>query len=172
MVLIVQERFGLGPWALAVFLAGGAAGGVLAGFTSQHVLSRIRRGRAMQLSMIGFMAFPVGILLARQHGPAGLAVATLTFFVSEFFGVLWNTVSVSYRQRSIPRALLGRVNAAYRLFALGMVPLGMAAGGALTRVAGAHFGRDTALDAPFWMALVISAVVTAAFWRFIGRAIR
>ncbi|MDM7255999.1 MAG: MFS transporter, partial [Paracoccus sp. (in: a-proteobacteria)] len=94
----------------------------------------------------------------------------LGFAVTEFFGILWNTVSVSYRQRHIPRRLLGRVNSAYRLFAIGMAPLGMLAAGLLTRAVSAPLGRDAALSAPFLLALAVFTLATLFFWRFLGRA--
>lgn len=56
------------------------------------------------------------------------------FFVANFFGIVWNTVAVSTRQRAVKRPLLGRVNALYRLFALGMIPFGLALSGAAVRL--------------------------------------
>lgn len=48
----------------------------------------------------------------------GLALALMLF---NFTALVWNTVSVSYRQRMIPDALLGRLNSLFRLFAWGMM---------------------------------------------------
>ena len=67
-----------------------------------------------------------------------------------FTGLMWNVVTVSYRQRHIPDALLGRTNAAYRFIGTGTLPLGALAGGALVSLA-APLG-PTALQLPFAVA--------------------
>ncbi|MDA9821939.1 hypothetical protein N9C56_05385 [Paracoccaceae bacterium] len=55
--------------------------------------------------------------------PSVLIVA-LALFLEMFAALLWNVVTVSYRQRFIPDALLGRVNS-YTVFSGGVCfPLG------------------------------------------------
>lgn len=169
LVLTVQEKLGLGPLAFSAIMAAGGLGGVLAGLVNERIVNRLGRGRVLQYSLLGTLIFPGAVLLAGP-GLAGLALICLGFFVSEFGGLLWNTVSVSYRQRHIPRRLLGRVNSAYRLFAIGMAPLGMLLAGLLTRAVSEVAGRPVGLAAPFVLALAIFAVTTVAYWRFLGRA--
>jgi hypothetical protein len=43
--------------------------------------------------------------------------------------MLWNIITVSWRQRRIPAELLGRVNSIYRFFGWGSMSLGAIAGG-------------------------------------------
>ena len=43
--------------------------------------------------------------------------------------MIWNVITVSLRQRIAPDELLGRVNAGYRLFASGTMPVGALLGG-------------------------------------------
>ena len=50
--------------------------------------------------------------------------------------VMWNVITVSLRQRIVPDALLGRVNAASRLFAWGTQPLGALLGGVIGQLFG------------------------------------
>ena len=50
--------------------------------------------------------------------------------------MMWNIVTVSLRQRITPDQLLGRVNATYRLFAWGAMPLGAVLGGVIAEVLG------------------------------------
>lgn len=169
MVLIVQERLHLGPLGLSAIMASDAVGGVLAGLTGERIIARSGRARLMQVTLASAMILPMAVLVAPM-GTAGLAVICTGFFLSEFFGILWNTVSVSYRQRHIPRRLLGRVNSAYRLFAIGMAPAGMIAAGLATRAVGDVLGRGPALSAPFWLALAVFAVALTGYWRFLGRA--
>ena len=47
--------------------------------------------------------------------------------------VMWNVVTVSLRQRIVPDALLGRLNASYRLLAWGSQPIGALVGGLLAQ---------------------------------------
>ncbi len=53
----------------------------------------------------------------------------IVWLVAGAIGIGWNVVTVSLRQRIVPDALLGRVNATYRLLAWGTMPLGAALGG-------------------------------------------
>lgn len=166
LVLIVQERLSLGPLAMSAIMASGAAGGVAAGLVNDRIVARLGRARSLQFSMAVAPVFPACVLLA---GPGWLPLICAGFFISEFGGIVWNTVSVSYRQRSIPRRLLGRVNSAYRLFAIGMAPLGMLVAGLLTRAMTEPFGRAGAILSPFAMGFIVLAVTGALYWRFLGR---
>ncbi|MBU3030961.1 MFS transporter [Paracoccus marinaquae] len=169
LVLIVQERLLLGPLALSAIMASGAVGGIAAGLVNDRIVNRLGRGRVLQIAMISTFAVPLTVLLGGS-GPGALVLICAGFMVGEFWGILWNTVSVSHRQRSIPRRLLGRVNSAYRLFAIGMAPLGMLIAGLLTRGASDRFGREVALTAPFWLALAVFVALTLTYWRFLARA--
>ncbi|AUH32694.1 MFS transporter [Paracoccus tegillarcae] len=169
LVLIVQERLQLGPLALSAIMAAGGVGGVLAGLTNDRFVTWLGRSRLLQIAMAGALAFPLTVLISGP-GTAGLAIICAGFFVSEFGGVLWNTVSVSYRQRHIPRRLLGRVNSAYRLFAIGMAPLGMLTAGLLTRFVGDQAGRQPALLSPYVLGLAVFVVTILVYWCFLGRA--
>lgn len=169
LVLIVQERLAMGPLALAAIMASGAVGGVAAGLVNERIVARLGRGRVLQWAMISTFAFPLAVVLT-GGGPVALAVLCAGFMLSEFWGILWDTVSVSYRQRHVPAGMLGRVNSAYRLFAIGMAPLGMLAAGLLTRAGGEVLGRGVALTIPFWLAMATFAAVTLAYWRFLGRS--
>ena len=48
----------------------------------------------------------------------------------------WNIITVSLRQRITPDRLLGRVNAGYRFFAWGAMPIGALLGGLVAEVFG------------------------------------
>ena len=60
------------------------------------------------------------LVMVISHALLALApsvpVVALALFLEMFAGLLWNVVAVSYRQRFIPDALLGRVNSIYRFF--------------------------------------------------------
>ncbi|WP_425038388.1 MFS transporter [Primorskyibacter sp. S187A] len=148
LVLYAQDVLGLGPLGHGMLLASGAAGGVLAGLIGPRIVARIG-GRAAVLAALGLQ---MSALLAYALVPfalmACLAEATLLFG-----GVLWNIVTVSYRQRLIPDALLGRVNAIYRFFGWGPLPLAALAGGLLVSTL-EPLGREVALRAPFAVSAV------------------
>jgi hypothetical protein len=98
--------------------------------------------------------------------PAGLvprpAVAALAFCAVGLAVSVIKVVVVSLAQRLTADALLGRVNATYRLLGLGTMPLGALLGGALGSVAGlpAVFLTTAGLCA---LAVVVSATqITAA----------
>lgn len=164
LILFVQERLGLGPSALAAIYASGAAGGVLAGLLADRIAARLGGVWSLRLGMLSMPVFPLLAL-----GADSLWMLCVGFFISEFFGIVWNTVSVSTRQRAVPRALLGRVNALYRLFALGMIPFGLFMSGMVVRLGEPALGRDVALGLPFLLAAAIYAVMIVAGWRFVGR---
>ena len=80
------------------------------------------------------------------------AVAGLALAIGGFGAMIWNVATVSFRQRVIPDAILGRVNSIYRFFGWGSMPLGALAGGAIVTLTQNDLGRETALRLPFVMA--------------------
>ena len=160
LVLHVQENLGLGATAYGLILAAGAAGGVAGGLVAERGIAVIGAGRAAQWATLA-SALAFGALCAAPNGWALAAV--LVFF--EFTGVFWNVVSISYRQRLVPDALLGRVNAVYRLLSWGMMPVGLLLSGALVRTAEAALPRGLALLTPFAAAALLTAALTVAVWK-------
>jgi MFS family permease len=74
------------------------------------------------------------------------------FVASSFLAVVWNVITVSLRQAIIPNELLGRVNSVYRLLAWGVMPIGIALGGAIVSRTEAWSGRELGLRMPFYAA--------------------
>lgn len=149
LVLYAQDILGLGAFGHGALLACGAAGGVLAGLAGPKIVAQIGAQSAVRLALLLQIA-ALGLYTTSTHPVlAGLAEATVLFG-----GVLWNIVTVSYRQRRIPDALLGRVNSIYRFFGWGTLPLAALAAGALASAL-EPLGRDIALRAPFALACVI-----------------
>ena len=60
----------------------------------------------------------------------------ISFLVAAALGTMWNVITVSLRQRIAPDQLLGRVNAGYRLFAWGTMPIGALLGGLIAELWG------------------------------------
>ena len=74
-------------------------------------------------------------------------------------------MSVSYRQRIIPDALLGRVNSIYRLLAWGMMPIGLLLSGVIVSLSDGVMSRDVALLMPFIAAALGATALTVLAWR-------
>jgi len=126
-----RSAMGLSAQLFGVLLAGSAAGSVLGSFGAELAIRMIGRARALLVSLVSGGLF-VGIP-ALTANPVIVGVA---FFVGGVGIVLWNVVTVSFRQRITPDRLLGRVNSCYRLVAWGTMPLGAAAGGLLAQTLG------------------------------------
>lgn len=164
LVLHVQENMGLDARAYGLILAAGAVGGIAGGWWGDSIITKLGPKRAAQWMLLA--SFPTFLGIAYAPGPIALAAMLATF---EFTGLVWNTVSVSYRQRKIPDALLGRVNSLYRLMAWGMMPVGLLLSGLIVRVADGNMPRDLALTMPFLVAAFGALILAIAGWRALDR---
>lgn len=163
LVLHVQENMGLSAKAYGILLAAGAIGGIAGGWRAEDIVKRLGAKKSAQLSLA--CSCPAFLAMAVAPGPIPLAFALAVF---EFSGVVWNTVSVSYRQRSIPNALLGRVNSLYRLLAWGLMPIGLLLSATIVRFADGFMSREAALVAPFYLAAFGALVLGLLGWQALG----
>lgn len=155
LTLFSQEVFGLNAWQYGMLISVEAAGGVIGGLICPAVAARLRRRGSLMLALplIGFGWGIVGMT-------SSVWVAGPALFAGMFAGLLWNVVTVSYRQRLIPDELLGRVNSLYRFFGWGMIPIGALAGGWIVALAEPDLGRELALRLPF----LLSAIGIGLIW--------
>lgn len=167
LVLHVQENLGLEARAYGLILATGAVGGILGSWWADAIIHRLGPAKTAQWMLIASAPAFFGIAFA--PGPIALGLVLALF---EFTGLVWNTVSVSYRQRTIPDHLLGRVNSLYRLLAWGMMPIGLLLSGLTVRVAEAFTSRDLALISPFVAASVGALILGVVGWRALGKGFR
>jgi MFS family permease len=147
LVLLSQEALGLTAAGHGILLTAGAAGGVAGGLVGPWIVARIGGQRAVIASLL-IMPLPYAVL-ALTNDPL---LAGGALFVEMFAGILWNVVTVSYRQRLIPDDLLGRVNSLYRFFGWGAMPIGAFLGGWIVALAQPGLGREIALRLPFVVA--------------------
>ncbi|MBP7000464.1 MFS transporter [Amaricoccus sp.] len=164
LVLHVQENLGMGARAYGLVLAAGAFGGIAGSLAGARVVARLGPGPTAQWMLLA--SAPAFVAIALAPGPLALALALMAF---EFTGLVWNVVSVSYRQRAIPDRLLGRVNSLYRLLAWGMMPVGLLLSGLIVRAAGTVLPHAAALAAPFHVAAAGALILAFAGWRALGR---
>ena len=167
LVLYAQEVLGLGAQAYGLMLASAALGGIAGGVFADSIIRRFGPGAsakwAQLFSALAFAAVPFA---------QSAVVLALILAAFQFAGLVWNTLSVSHRQRTIPNVLLGRVNSIYRLLAWGMMPIGLLLSGALVNMAEASLPRETALSVPFVIAAIGVLILSIATWKPLGRGFR
>jgi MFS family permease len=164
LVLHAQENLHLSAQVYGLVLAGGAVGGILGSLSAERIIRLLGPARTTQVMLA--TSAPAFAAMALAPGPWSLAVVFVLF---EFSGIVWNVVSVSYRQRTIPPQLLGRVNSLVRLLAWGMMPVGLVLSGLIVQLADGPVARPTALMLPFWAAALGAAALTLAAWRALAR---
>ncbi len=153
--LFVQDVFGLTAAQHGLLLTAGATGGVLGGLISLMIAARSGERQALLLAL-PLMAVALSVIAA---APSVYWVAA-GLFLEMFAALLWNVVTVSYRQRHIPDGLLGRVNSLYRFFGWGMSPFGALLGGWMVALTAPMLGDLLALRLPY----VIAAAGMGAMW--------
>jgi MFS family permease len=129
LVLVAQDRLGLGNLGYGLLLTSTAAGSLLGSL----VVGRLTRWwgeAATYLVTVGLLIAVLVVLgLTTLVPAAGVALALLGFAVT-----VGNVIVQSLRQAVTPGALLGRVVSVYRLVGLGAIPVGALVGGLLGRV--------------------------------------
>lgn len=146
-VLFAQEVLGMSSFAYGIILSFGAAGAIAGSLLAPKITRAVGTEPAL-FAAIGVWAV--------TNAVAGLTSSGVIFALANFAGIaagmVWNVITVSWRQRRVPADLLGRVNSIYRFFGWGSMPLGALAGGAVVSLLTDDWGREAALRAPFWMA--------------------
>lgn len=157
LVLIATDELGLGAGGYGLLLTGGAIGGIAAGLVADALIRRLGSGTVIFLSnLLPALSYLV-LALTSKALVAGLALA-----LTSFAATVANVIVITLRQAAVPDHLLGRVASAYRMIALGALPLGGLIGGAMASTLG--------LRAPFYvaaaclavMAFVLAPVLTSA----------
>ena len=149
----VAEFFGAESVAALVFsmlMMSMAVGGVVGSVLAARLSAKLGSGTSLYLSISVWTVTSFVIGAATRWW-----VVALWFAFSTVFMILWNIITVSYRQTIIPDALLGRVNSVYRFFGWGMMPIGSLLGGAVVAIADIWVDRATALRWPFFIAGII-----------------
>lgn len=153
-VLFGQEVLDTTPTEFAILGTGGAVGGIVGGWTASNIAKRIGAGPSLAITLLGGGAIMI-VIGFMSWWPAVWLMLSLFMFTA----VLWNVITVSFRQTVIPDQLLGRVNSVYRFFAWGMMPIGAALGGLVVVVSELHWSRDVAQRMPWFVAGVLTTAV-------------
>ncbi|RID92180.1 MFS transporter [Gemmobacter lutimaris] len=163
LVLLAQEKLGLPAGQYGMVLAAAALGGIASGLVGDRVVRAMGAVRLMRVAM--FSGAPCFAAMALAPGPVTVGLA---LGMAWFWGLNWNIVSVSTRQRLVPDAIRGRVNSLYRLMAWGMMPVGSVLAGQVIGLSEGPMGRIAALEAPLWIAALGTLLLTALVWRPLG----
>jgi MFS family permease len=140
----------------SLLLLAGAVGGVVGSILAPRVTRAIGAGPSLYLTLIGQGVTSLVLGMATRWW-----IAWLVFVAATFTSMLWNIITVAYRQTIIPDALLGRVNSVYRFFGWGMMPIGSIAGGVVVTIFEPIVGRADALRWPFFVAAIASVALLA-----------
>ena len=154
----VADFFGadsVAAFIFALLMMAGAIGGIAGSVLSSKISKRLGSGTSLYVSIAVWIATTVVIGLASRWW-----VAAVMFIINSVFILVWNVITVSFRQQIIPDSLLGRVNSVYRFFGWGMMPLGSLIGGIVVAVGETFLDRADALRLPF---LVAGAVYVFVF---------
>jgi MFS family permease len=142
---IAPGPMGLDGAGFGLLLAAIAAGSVAGSFVVDPLVRSVGQRRTLLLSMSASAIMPLAPALSDEAW-----VVAVIFAAAAAFGIGWNVITVSLRQRIVPDHLLARVNAGYRVLAWGTMPIGAALGGLVA----ARFG----LTAVFWTSATLGAL--------------
>jgi MFS family permease len=146
----VADFFGadsVAAFVFALLMMSGAIGGIAGSMLASRISKKLGSGTSLYVAIGMWVATTVVIGLASRWW-----IAALMFIVNSVFILVWNVITVSFRQQIIPDSLLGRVNSVYRFFGWGMMPLGSLAGGIVVAVGETFLDRSDALRLPFLVA--------------------
>ncbi len=146
LVLFAQDVLGLGSFGYGVLFTSTAVGGLIGSLTADKIVAWLGPGRALQASVL-----ISALVLAVVAFSDSAVVVWAVFLLVGITVVVWNVITVSFRQAVVPEDIFGRVNSVYRLLGWGGLSIGALLGGFLAR----GFG----LTAPFWFAAVVLAMM-------------
>ena len=153
-ILYTQEVLNTSVFVFAVLGTAGAVGGIAGGLIAPKISEKIGSGPSLWLSLA---MGPIGAVIIGTTSAWQVVWVVLLF--QSFFSILWNTITVSLRQRIIPSHLLGRVNSVYRFFGWGSIPIGMFLGGGLVTIAQNLVSREMALRAPYFAGAALGVLL-------------
>lgn len=143
-VLFAQEVLKLNATQYGFLLSIAALGAITGSLTAPKLVQWFGTQACLYAAIATWSLGNATIGLSSSALPVALAL-----FSVMAASMLWNVITVSWRQRRIPTELLGRVNSIYRFFGWGSMPLGALSAGAMVALLDPSLGRELALRAPF-----------------------
>ncbi len=157
LVLVAQQRLGLGSVGYGVLVSCMAVGGIAGAAVGDRVIAWATPTWTIRIGLL--VEAGLHLALAWSTGAVLIGAVLVAFGVH---GSLWNIVAVSLRQRLTPPEMLGRVGSTTLFIAAGGNCVGALLGGVLASAAG--------ITAPYWVGFGLALVVSAATWRVFSPA--
>jgi MFS family permease len=145
-VLFAQDVLGLGSFGYGVLVTSWAVGGLIGSLMADKIVAWLGSGRALQASVL-VSALVLAVVALSENA----FVVWAAFLLVGVTVVVWNVITVSFRQAVVPEDIFGRVNSVYRLLGWGGLSVGALLGGFLAW----GFG----LTVPFWFAAAVLAIM-------------
>lgn len=144
-VLFAQDLLNLSERWFGALVAIGAAGAVIGGLAAERLFKRFGAVAIVYSTVVVWIV----CMFAEGFWPR-VWVSAVVNATMAFGTTVWNTVTVSLRQRLVPAHLFGRVNSVYRWLVWGSISIGAALGGLVAR----WFG----LRAPFFVGAGLAGI--------------
>jgi MFS family permease len=145
-VLFAQDVLGLGSFGYGVLVTSWAVGGLIGSLMADRIVAWLGSGRALQ-ALVLVSALVLAVVALSENA----FVVWAAFLLVGVTVVVWNVITVSFRQAVVPEDIFGRVNSVYRLLGWGGLSVGALLGGFLAW----GFG----LTVPFWFAAAVLAIM-------------
>jgi MFS family permease len=155
-VLFAQDLLHLSDRWYGALVAIGAVGAVVGGLVAE----RLARKFGSLAIIHGTVIVWILCMFAEGFWPR-LWVSAAATAAMAFGTTVWNTITVSLRQRIVPASLFGRVNSVYRWMVWGSISIGAGLGGIVAR----EFG----LRAPFFVGTGFGAIALITLFFSITR---
>ena len=152
LVLYATQQLGLGAVGFGLLTTVSAIGGMIGTVAYGWITRRVTLGNIMRVGLVIETLTHLGLAVTTVPG-----VAMVIFFVFGAHAFVWNTTSVTVRQRAVPAELQGRVGSVNTVGVFGGLVVGSGIGGALAQAFG--------VTAPFWFAFAGSALFLVLIWR-------
>jgi MFS family permease len=121
---VAPGPMGLDELGYGLLMTAFAVGGVIGSLLEERVERWIGRSRVLWLTV-----WTIGLATLVPALTSHALLVAVSLVATGGAGMMWNVITVSLRQRITPDHLLGRMNATYRLFAWGVMPIGALLGG-------------------------------------------
>jgi MFS family permease len=131
LYVLAPGPMGLDAFGYGVLMTGFAVGAIVGTVLEPGTERRLGRSNVLFLTVLATSA--AVLVPALTANPVAVFAALV---VAGVVVMMWNIITVSLRQRITPDRLLGRVNAGYRLFAWGSMPIGALLGGLIGELFG------------------------------------
>jgi MFS family permease len=158
-VIYAVRELDLSAGLLGLIISAGAAGALVGAVFASYPERHYGLGRTIVGSMVLGCTVPLALPAIEGDPVRTVPLFALNFFVWGLAIAVSNVHVVSLRQASTPDHLLGRMNASYRFFTYGAIPVGALLGGFLGEAIGL---RATLLASALGLLLALLWIVASA----------